>query len=246
MLSAAPLFQTLLVTVRLNLRNVCYSSVLVLSDWLWNDRELEDVEPCRCGVNRRFGGTYRLHLQGRRKNKKIRKSRDRENRWKQSYMYDTVFHCLGHVKRCSCGNFWILAEPRRREFWHLRAVITFSSGTASQTLLRKSVRNARPRARNVCLRMRIMLGPFLFSRMRAKCLANFVTLTIFGDECEIFMEFSPAYSYVGPVRSPSFAHDSVLKRPQSALSFVGNTKFRTHTKLRLSCSRCLQDDVLWM
>jgi hypothetical protein len=25
-----------------------------------------DVAPCRNGVNRRFGGTYRLHLQGRR------------------------------------------------------------------------------------------------------------------------------------------------------------------------------------
>jgi hypothetical protein len=25
-----------------------------------------DVAPCRYGVNRRFGGTYRLHLQGRR------------------------------------------------------------------------------------------------------------------------------------------------------------------------------------
>jgi hypothetical protein len=24
-----------------------------------------DVAPCRYGVNRRFGGTYRLHLQGR-------------------------------------------------------------------------------------------------------------------------------------------------------------------------------------
>jgi hypothetical protein len=25
-----------------------------------------DVTPCRYGVNRRFGGKYRLHLQGRR------------------------------------------------------------------------------------------------------------------------------------------------------------------------------------
>jgi hypothetical protein len=24
-----------------------------------------DVAPCRSGVNRRFGGTYRLHIQGR-------------------------------------------------------------------------------------------------------------------------------------------------------------------------------------
>jgi hypothetical protein len=29
-----------------------------------------DVAPCRSGVNRRFGGTYRLHLQGREENKK--------------------------------------------------------------------------------------------------------------------------------------------------------------------------------
>jgi hypothetical protein len=31
-----------------------------------------DVAPCRSGVNRRFGGTYRLHIQGR--GEKIRKS----------------------------------------------------------------------------------------------------------------------------------------------------------------------------
>jgi hypothetical protein len=28
-----------------------------------------DVAPCRHYVNRRFGGTYRFHLQGRRKRK---------------------------------------------------------------------------------------------------------------------------------------------------------------------------------
>jgi hypothetical protein len=43
-----------------------------------------DVAPCRYGVNGRFGGTYRLHLQDRRKNKKIRKRRDGENRCKQT------------------------------------------------------------------------------------------------------------------------------------------------------------------
>jgi hypothetical protein len=31
-----------------------------------------DVAPCSSGVNRRFGGTYRLHLQGRGEYKKIR------------------------------------------------------------------------------------------------------------------------------------------------------------------------------
>jgi hypothetical protein len=30
-----------------------------------------DVEPCRHCVNRRFGGTYRLHLKGRRKNQQM-------------------------------------------------------------------------------------------------------------------------------------------------------------------------------
>jgi hypothetical protein len=43
-----------------------------------------DVAPCRCGVNRRFEGTYRLHLQGRKKTKKICKRRDSENKCKQN------------------------------------------------------------------------------------------------------------------------------------------------------------------
>jgi hypothetical protein len=39
-----------------------------------------DVAPCRSGVNRRFGGTYRLHLQGRGENKKIRTQSVRQRR----------------------------------------------------------------------------------------------------------------------------------------------------------------------
>jgi hypothetical protein len=39
-----------------------------------------DVAPCRSCVNRRFGGTYRLHLQGR----KIRERRTSVSRWLQS------------------------------------------------------------------------------------------------------------------------------------------------------------------
>jgi hypothetical protein len=42
-----------------------------------------DVAPCRCGVNRRFGRSYRFHLQSRGENKKIRKQRDSEIRCKQ-------------------------------------------------------------------------------------------------------------------------------------------------------------------
>jgi hypothetical protein len=43
-----------------------------------------DAAPCRCGVNRRFGGTYCLHLQGRRKNKKIRVRRYSKNSCEQT------------------------------------------------------------------------------------------------------------------------------------------------------------------
>jgi hypothetical protein len=43
-----------------------------------------DVAPCRCGVNPHFGGMYRLHLQGRSKNKKMCKQTNVGN--KLSYM----------------------------------------------------------------------------------------------------------------------------------------------------------------
>jgi hypothetical protein len=49
-----------------------------------------DVAPCRCGVNRRFGGTYHLHLQGRRKNKKIRWPRYSENSCEQTNVGNVV------------------------------------------------------------------------------------------------------------------------------------------------------------
>jgi hypothetical protein len=39
-----------------------------------------DVAPCRPSVNRRFGGTYRLHLQGR----KIRERGTSVSRWLQT------------------------------------------------------------------------------------------------------------------------------------------------------------------
>jgi hypothetical protein len=35
------------------------------------------VAPCRCGrLNRRFGGSYRLHLQGRQKNPRAKNQRE--------------------------------------------------------------------------------------------------------------------------------------------------------------------------
>jgi hypothetical protein len=39
-----------------------------------------NVAPCRSGVNRRFGGTYRLHLQGR----KIRERGTSMSKWLQT------------------------------------------------------------------------------------------------------------------------------------------------------------------
>jgi hypothetical protein len=39
-----------------------------------------DVAPCRSGVNRRFGGTYLLRLQGGGENKKIRTPSVRQRR----------------------------------------------------------------------------------------------------------------------------------------------------------------------
>jgi hypothetical protein len=41
-------------------------------------------------------------------------------------IYNIVFHCLGRAIRCLCGHFWILAEPRSLELWHLRAVINLA------------------------------------------------------------------------------------------------------------------------
>jgi hypothetical protein len=46
-----------------------------------------DVAPYRSCVNRRFGGTYRLHIQGR----KIRERGISVNRWMQTYI--TMFCC---------------------------------------------------------------------------------------------------------------------------------------------------------
>jgi hypothetical protein len=42
-----------------------------------------EVEPCRSCVNRRFGGTYRLHLQG----KKICERGTNVSRWQQTVTY---------------------------------------------------------------------------------------------------------------------------------------------------------------
>jgi hypothetical protein len=61
-----------------------------------------DVAPCSSGVNRRFGGTYRLHLQGRRES--IRKSareasvRDVKGRLHGATSQKTAFFIVTAVK----------------------------------------------------------------------------------------------------------------------------------------------------
>jgi hypothetical protein len=49
-----------------------------------------DVAPCRSCVNRRFGGTYRLHLQGR----KIRERGTSLSRWRQIPKYGILHTTL--------------------------------------------------------------------------------------------------------------------------------------------------------
>jgi hypothetical protein len=47
-----------------------------------------DVAPCRTCVNRRYGGTYRLHLQGR----KIRERGTSVSRWRRHIPEDSILH----------------------------------------------------------------------------------------------------------------------------------------------------------
>jgi hypothetical protein len=63
-----------------------------------------DVAPCRSGVNRRFRGTYRLHLQCRGENKKIRTRSVRQRRKKQ-----TAFFIVTAVKTSNLIQ-WIMSK----------------------------------------------------------------------------------------------------------------------------------------
>jgi hypothetical protein len=64
-----------------------------------------DVAPCRSCVNRRFGGTYRLHLQGR----KIRERGTSVSRWPQAVAttkfgrWDGGFSC----RRTAFSSVWL-------------------------------------------------------------------------------------------------------------------------------------------
>jgi hypothetical protein len=68
-----------------------------------------DMAPCRHCVNRRFGGTYRLHLQDRRKKEKIRKRRTSLSRCSQ-YLHgatsqNTAFFIATAVKTSNVTKF---------------------------------------------------------------------------------------------------------------------------------------------
>jgi hypothetical protein len=80
-----------------------------------------DVAPCRCGVNRRFGGTYRLHFQGRRKNKKIRMRRNSESRWKQTNEFISDISLLAPALTILWYDAWKPEFARQRLGKHIPA-----------------------------------------------------------------------------------------------------------------------------
>jgi hypothetical protein len=68
-----------------------------------------DVAPCRCGVNRRFGGTYRLHLQARgeiRKSTRKASFRDVKSRLVLEIKTATVSHEGRGGGQVYMGNQW--------------------------------------------------------------------------------------------------------------------------------------------
>jgi hypothetical protein len=67
MTNGGPYFPTSWVTTDFS-RNIPQHAI----SWCLKKTLFWDMAPCRYCVNRRFGGTYRLHLQSTRKNKKIR------------------------------------------------------------------------------------------------------------------------------------------------------------------------------
>jgi hypothetical protein len=72
-----------------------------------------DVMPCRSCVNRRFGGTYRLHLQGGN----IRERGTNVSRWLQSVFWDITTYSSLQVNRCSASYWfllWLIIRPWRR------------------------------------------------------------------------------------------------------------------------------------
>jgi hypothetical protein len=62
-----------------------------------------DVAPCRNAVNRRFGGQYRLHLQGRREiiRKSAREASVRDVRGRHGDSWK-IYGCLKYLTHSEC------------------------------------------------------------------------------------------------------------------------------------------------
>jgi hypothetical protein len=79
-----------------------------------------DVAPCRYGVNRRFGGTYRLHLQGRREiiRKSAREASVREEETLHNHSCETLQSFL-------CYFISVLSYLIPLKFQHLFKCVSF-------------------------------------------------------------------------------------------------------------------------
>jgi hypothetical protein len=133
-----------------------------------------DVAPCRCGSNRRVGETYRLHLQGRRENRKTRGWRDSENSCERSS--ETSVNATS--TRCHIPDDYFLHSHRRENlksyilmlFTQLR--LGLPSGIFPSGFLN-------------------ILYTFLVSPIRVTCPANLILLDliiliILGEECKLW------------------------------------------------------------
>jgi hypothetical protein len=63
--------------------------------------------------------------------------------------YNIVFHCLGHVVPCVCGNFCILSGRRSLEFWHRQSLIL--AWVQKTHAYKSQVKNSKS---YICLQMR--------------------------------------------------------------------------------------------
>jgi hypothetical protein len=60
----------MLIQIEINSKNKLYSGFEILTAVVMNVAMFCDIAPCCSYVNRRFGGIYHLHLQGRKSTKK--------------------------------------------------------------------------------------------------------------------------------------------------------------------------------
>jgi hypothetical protein len=82
------------------------------------------------------------------------------------WIYDTVFHFLGHVIRCFMWKCLDSGSAKKSGVL-IRKFINFSSGTENRTRLRKSVKKKQIRKSLFCLKMRTTQG-LLWSSYRVQ------------------------------------------------------------------------------